>query len=82
MRPAPAGAEAVSGTITMVSPTIGGWLRATPCGLSQPSSSANAPAGGILANSTTVAPVVDGALCVEPCRGAHVLFDISGWWSP
>ena len=82
MQPAPAGAEAVSGTLTMVQPTIGGWLRATPCGASQLSSSANAPAGAILANSLTVALAADQRLCVEPYRGAHVLFDISGWWAP
>jgi len=82
MQPAPAGAEAVSGTLTMVQPTIAGWLRATPCGQSQLSSSANAPAGAILANSLTVALSADGRLCVEPWRGAHVLFDISGWWAP
>ncbi len=82
MQPAPPGAEAVSGTLTMVQPTIAGWLRATPCGQSQLSSSANAPAGAILANSLTVALSADGRLCVEPYRGAHVLFDISGWWSP
>ena len=82
MQPAPPGAEAVSGTLTMVQPTISGWLRATPCGVSQLSSSANAPAGAILANSLTVALSADQRLCVEPYRGAHVLFDISGWWAP
>ena len=82
MQPAPAGAEAVSGTLTMVQPTIAGWLRATPCGVSQLSSSVNAPAGAILANSLTVALSADQGLCVEPWRGAHVLFDISGWWAP
>ena len=66
----------------MVEPTISGWLRATPCGVSQLSSSANAPAGAILANSLTVALSADQRLCVEPYRGAHVLFDISGWWAP
>jgi hypothetical protein len=82
MHPAPPGAEAVSGTLTMVQPTIAGWLRATPCGVSQLSSSVNAPAGAILANSLTVALSADQGLCVEPWRGAHVLFDISGWWAP
>ena len=82
MHPAPAGAEAVSGTLTMVQPTIAGWLRATPCGVSQLSSSVNSPAGGIVANSLTVALSGDRGLCVEPWRGAHVLFDISGWWAP
>lgn len=82
MQPAPAGAEAVSGTLTMVQPTISGWLRATPCGQSQLSSSVNAPAGAILANSLTVGLSADQRLCVEAYRGAHVLFDVSGWWSP
>lgn len=82
MHPAPPGAEAVSGTITMVEPTVAGWLRATPCGISQFTSSVNAPAGGIVANSLTVALSADQGLCVEPYRGSHVLFDISGWWAP
>ncbi len=82
LQPAPAGAQAVSGTLTMVQPTISGWLRATPCGQSQLSSSVNAPAGAILANSLTVGLSADQRLCIETYRGAHVLFDVSGWWSP
>ncbi|MCU1501446.1 MAG: hypothetical protein JWM12_800 [Ilumatobacteraceae bacterium] len=82
LQPAPAGAEAVSGTLTMVQPTISGWLRATPCGQSQLSSSVNAPAGAILANSLTVGLSADQRLCIETYRGAHVLFDVSGWWAP
>lgn len=82
LRPAPPGAQAVSGTITMVQPRISGWLRATPCGQSQLSSSVNAPLGAILANSLTVGLSADQRLCIQTYRNTHALFDISGWWAP
>ena len=83
LRPAPAGAEAVSGTLTMVEPTISGWLRATPCGDTQQlSSSVNAPAGAILANSLTVGLSADQQLCITSYRRSDALFDVSGWWAP
>ncbi len=82
LQPAPPGAEAVSGTITMVEPRISGWLRATPCGQSQLSSSVNAPLGAILANSLTVGLSADQRLCIQNYRSTQVLFDISGWWAP
>lgn len=82
LRPAPQGAQAVSGTITLVQPRISGWLRATPCGQSQLSSSVNAPLGAILANSLTVGLSADQRLCIQTYRNGHALFDISGWWAP
>ena len=82
LQPAPPGAQAVSGTITLVEPRISGWLRATPCGQSQLSSSVNAPLGAILANSLTVGLSADQRLCIQTYRNGHALFDISGWWAP
>jgi hypothetical protein len=83
LQPAPPGAEAVSGTLTMVQPTVSGWLRATPCGDTQQlSSSVNAPAGAILANSLTVGLSADQQLCITSYRRSDALFDVSGWWAP
>ncbi|MEO5725021.1 MAG: hypothetical protein ABIQ39_04580 [Ilumatobacteraceae bacterium] len=80
VRSAPTGALAVSGTLTMVQPVISGWVKATPCTGPQTSSSVNAPAGAILANSLTVGLTSLQRLCLTAYRNTNVLFDVSGWW--
>lgn len=81
LRPAPPGALAVSGTITMVQPEFSAWQRANPCGGTTPVASAvNAPAGAVLANSITVGLSPDQRLCLFSLARSHTLFDVSGWW--
>lgn len=76
---APAGAAAVTGNITMVSPGVDGYFTAYGCGQPVPStSSVNGSLGRVSANAVTTA--VDGSLCVSSSVGAHLLFDTTGWW--
>lgn len=77
---APAGAAAVTGTLTMVSPSSAGFLTAFPVGLSVPStSSLNAGGGAVMANSATVG-IGGGRLGVFSPVRSHALFDVTGWW--
>lgn len=77
---APSGAAAVTGTLTMVSPSSPGYLTAFPVGLSVPStSSLNAAGGAVMANSVTVG-VGGGRLGIFSPVRSYALFDVTGWW--
>ncbi len=79
---APAGAQAVSGTITLVNPSFGGYLTAFPCGESlPPTSSVNSRAGQAMANSVTIGiNAVDQSICIFSFSSTNTLFDVVGWW--
>ena len=76
---APDDAAAVTGTFTIVEPLNQAFLIAEPCNAETDTSVVNATAGGILANTSTVA-VSDGRLCITASQPTHTLFDVSGWW--
>ena len=76
----PPAARAVTGTITLVGPLRGGWLKAFACGLEPATSSVNAGVDGVLANAVTVGVDHDGRLCTKPMSATHTLFDVTGWW--
>ena len=76
---APTSAEAVTGTMTLVQPATGGYLVGHRCGLVPPTSSVNARAGQVLANSLTTG-ISSGRLCVTSSVLTHTLFDVTGWW--
>ncbi len=79
---APPGAKAVSGTITIVRPMFKGWLTAYACGQAlPPTSSVNAAAGIVMANSLTVGiNEATQTLCIRAQHSTHTLFDAVGWW--
>ena len=80
---APDAAEAVTGTITQISPGVDGYLTGTTCG--QPpgaTSSVNGARGSVMANSLTVGLSAGGNLCITSLAAAHTLFDTTGWWMP
>ena len=80
---APDAAIAVTGTITMVDPGVGGYLTGTICG--QPvgvTSSVNGAGSSVMANSLTVGLSPGGNLCITSLVAAHALFDTTGWWMP
>ena len=81
---AAAGVGAVSGTLTLVTPTAPSFVAATPCGAPDASpaatSSINALAGDVVANAVTVG-VTDGRLCLTARAAGHTLFDVTGWWT-
>ncbi|MGZ4738965.1 MAG: SGNH/GDSL hydrolase family protein [Ilumatobacteraceae bacterium] len=80
---APATAQAVTGTITMVDPGLDSYLTGTICG--QPAgvtSSVNGAAASVIANSLTVGLSAGGDLCITSLASSHTLFDTTGWWAP
>ena len=80
VRVAPPGAEAVSGTVTIVQPVGAAFLRVTPCGRAAATSSVNALGGDVVANSATVGVSASGRICIETPTSTHTLFDVTGWW--
>jgi lysophospholipase L1-like esterase len=82
VRVAPPGARAVTGTLTMVTPTRAGYLVAHDCGPLPPTSSVNAGASRALANSLTTGVSDAGRLCVYSDPVTQSLFDVTGWWVP
>jgi hypothetical protein len=81
-RVAPAGAAAVTGTITIVTPARTSFLTAWGCGPAPTTSSVNASSGLALASALTVAVDPGGRLCVRAQHAGHTLFDTTGWWVP
>ncbi len=81
-RVAPAGAEAVSGTLTMVRPVGRGFTTAYDCSERPATSSINAPAGVAIANSLTTGVSADGRLCLYSNQLSQTVFDTTGWWLP
>ena len=79
---APAGAVAVTGTITLVAPYGNAWARADSCGAAGATSNVNASASQVMANSVTTGLGSDGDLCITTNAASAVLFDTTGWWIP
>jgi hypothetical protein len=77
---APPGAGAVTGTLTLVTPISPSYVAASPCGTATTTSSVNADAGGVVANSVTVGVSGDGRLCLVARAAGHTVFDLTGWW--
>jgi hypothetical protein len=82
VRVAPPSAVAVTGTLTMVTPSRDGFVTAFGCGAVPPTSNVNAPRGGVLANSVTVVLAAEGRLCLRASAATQVVFDTTGWWAP
>ena len=80
VRVAPPEARAVTGTVTLVRPLTDGYLTADPCTGSAPTSSANAAAGQVVANSITLGVSATGRLCLLASATGQTLFDTTGWW--
>jgi hypothetical protein len=80
MRVAPPGAKAVTGTIAMILPYIGGFLTTYGCGPLPKTSTVNATPGLVLANSVTTGVSSKGRLCVYSNRATNAIFDTTGWW--
>ena len=77
---APADAEAVSGTLTIVEPMRTGHLRAWGCGALPDTANVNAAAGSVLANAVTTGLGDGGRLCVFARTATGTVFDTTGWW--
>jgi hypothetical protein len=81
-RVAPAEAEAVSGTLTMVAPLRPGYLRVWGCGDQPATANVTSLAGGALANMVTTGVDDTGRLCLFARSATGTLFDTTGWWVP
>lgn len=81
-RVAPADAQAVSGTLTLVSPMRPGFLRAWGCGPEPDTANVTGLAGDVLANAVTTGISDDGRLCITARAATSTIFDTSGWWVP
>ena len=81
-RVAPPTAQAVTGTVTMVRPLSRGFVSADACTGDAPTSSANAGAGAVVANSITLGISDTGRLCFLTSSTGQTLFDTTGWWVP
>jgi hypothetical protein len=81
---APADARAVTATLTIVRPAAPSYLSAVPCDAPPGparTSSVNAAAGDVVANSVTVA-VSAGEVCVDALATGQTVLDVAGWWVP
>ncbi|MEP4650383.1 MAG: SGNH/GDSL hydrolase family protein, partial [Ilumatobacter sp.] len=76
---APSTPAAVTGTLTLVRPVSTGFATAFGCVGAPPTSSANAGAGVIGANSVTTS-VTNGRMCLTSSARAQTVFDTNGWW--
>lgn len=78
----PAGASAVTGTVTAVGASADGFVSAAATLTASPSTSnLNVARGGTIANSVTTGVRPDGSLQVFSSTIADVLVDVTGWWS-
>ncbi|HKH48543.1 MAG TPA: M12 family metallo-peptidase [Thermoanaerobaculia bacterium] len=82
----PANAVAVAANVTVISPTVGGYLSIVP-GNAFPlgTSILNFPSGTILANNATLGLATDGAGTIRILNGAggttHVVLDVTGYYA-
>lgn len=79
----PPGASAVTGTVTAVDAgadafvSVAATLPAIPA-----TSNANVARGATIANSVTTSVAADSSLDAFASAPLHLLFDVTGWWSP
>lgn len=79
----PAGATAVSFTLTAVEPAGWGYVTAYPCDVERPNASnLNYTAGSTTANLVTVKLAADGSLCLSTYAASHLLVDLTGVYWP
>lgn len=77
---APEQAQAVTGTLTVVRPSLTTYVAGFACDGDPPNASANAGAGSIAANSLTSAVTASGELCLLSSELTTTVFDTTGWW--
>ena len=81
----PAGAKAVTGNLTVVGQTVGGYVSLTPTPTADPKTSTlNFPVGDIRANGVTVPLSATGTLSAtyksSIAGSTHLLFDVTGYY--
>lgn len=78
----PPNASAVALNVTLVEAAEAGYATVWPCGATMPdASNVNFARGGTSANGV-IAPIgADGSVCVYTSANAHLIVDISGWFT-
>ena len=78
----PVTATAVALNVTVVNPSVPGFITVWPCGLERPlASNLNFVADQVVANNV-VAPIGnEGSICVFSSATADVIVDIAGWFN-
>ena len=78
----PADASAVALNVTMVEARAAGFATVWPCGTPMPeASNVNFGRGATAANGV-IAPIgADGSVCIYTSADAHLIVDISGWFT-
>lgn len=78
----PADASAVALNVTLVEARAAGFATVWPCGSPMPeASNVNFARGGTAANGV-IAPIgADGSVCIFTSADAHLIVDISGWFT-
>lgn len=80
----PEGATAITGNLTVVETSVGnygGYASIYPCGEVPNASNMNFVAGQTLANSVSVPLSSSGEVCIFVFGSAHVLLDVSGYYT-
>jgi hypothetical protein len=80
VRVAPADAEAVTGTLTVIRPSATTFVASYGCVGDPPNASVNAGSGEVAANSLTSGVTDDGELCFLSSSSTSTVFDTTGWW--
>ena len=80
---APAGKTAVLLNVTTDQPQAAGYVKAFPCGGTEPYiSTVNFDPGQTAANLAMVRLPADGKVCFTSFVPTHVIVDVSGWFAP
>jgi hypothetical protein len=79
----PAGASAVTGTVTAVDAAAEAFVSLAAALPSIPgTSNLNVAGGATIANSVTTSVAADSTLEAFASAPVHLLFDVTGWWAP
>lgn len=76
-----ADATAVSANVTVTDGQWPGFVTAWPCGPQPTTSVLNFVAADPIANGAQLPLSADGKLCIFVSSEAHVVLDVTGWWS-
>jgi hypothetical protein len=78
----PSNANAVALNLTLTQTTGQMFATIYPCDETRPlASNINATAAATIANSAIAKLAADGSVCIYTLKGAHVIVDVSGWFS-
>ena len=75
----PAGATAVALNLTTDRSSQAGWVRAFPCGDTEPPTSNVNPLAGRVVTNAAIVPLGDGRICFRSLGDTDLVVDLNGW---